>query len=275
MQNDVFERKSYIPLDDDLTVDDIADIIKESFYCDLYSYFVGRKDNLIVIKTVVSSTPSFNTIDHDTAFENVLEKIVDYITRLSDDKCICFDQPPIELMIELYQPMIRKMSKRIQSNWRHYEYDDLVAIGNFCMVKLHQKGYYINKWLLWTAFNNEILCECRDLKHKPIIVSLYDKTKSDIKLDSNDITYADMIEDEDYKIEKEQEDEQQLEKYIFEQVKSIIIERIGPRQWDQLYRDYSKCHTDGTNSRSTMKRMRDYLKSLGLTRQDFINMYRR
>ena len=83
-----------------------------------------------------------------------------------------------------------------------------------------------------------------------------------------------MIEDESYIEEKEREDEQQLERYIFQQVKDIIVDKIGERQWDRLWRDYSKGHVS-LDSRASMRRLKAYFNELGLTRQDFINGYRR
>ena len=274
MQNDVYEQKSYIPLDDELDYTSISGIVEELINQDLYSYFVGRKNNNIVIKTVISAITEFNTINKDIAKKHIMDSIIDYIVTLSNSNCICFGQPPIELSIELYQPMIQKMARRLNAQWKQFEYDDLVSIGNMTMVELYRKGYYLNKSLIWTSMNNKVLIQCRRIKQQPITVSIYDKTKSDIKSDSDEIEYGDIIEDESYKNEEEREDEQQLEKYIFEQVKDIVIERTGQRQWDQLWRDYSKCHTTNA-TRALMKRIKTYFNELGLTRQDFINSYRR
>ena len=274
MQNEVFERKAYLPLDRDYTYTEIEDIVYDIIWCDLYSYFVGRKDNVIIVKVVVSATPEFNTLVYPEAAEKITEAIVDYMMTLSDVKCICFGQPPIELIAELYQPMVHKMATRISLQWKQFEYDDLVSIGNKVMVELYRKGYYLNKSLIWTAFNNDVLIQCRKFKDKPITVSIYDKTNSDIKLDSDELTYGDILEDTSYIDEKEREDEQQLERYIFKQVKDIIIDKIGKRQYDELWRDYSKCHTTG-KSQAAMRRLKSYFNELGLTRQDFINGYRR
>lgn len=274
MQHDVFERKSYLSLDDELTFEKISDKVYDIVYCDLYSYFVGRKDDTIIIKTAVSAISEFNTLPYAETVELIIEKIIEYIATLSDVKCICFGQPPLELIVELYQPMIQKMATRLQTQWKQFEFDDLVAIGNKITVELYRKGYYINKSLIWTAFNNDILVQCRKFKYKPIVVSIYDKMKSDVKVDNEELTYGDTIEDESYIEEKEQEDEQQLEQYVFQQVKDIIIEKIGQRRWDQLYRDYTKGHTTA-QSRAEMNRIKAHFNELGLTRQDFINRYRR
>jgi hypothetical protein len=273
MQNEVFERKSYLSLDD-CSYEEIEDVVNRSIDRELYSYFVGRKDDVIVIKTVVSTIVEFNTIDYIDARENTITSIVDYITSLSNRKCICFGQPPIELIVELYQPMIQKMATRLNFYWKQFEYDDLVSMGNMIMVQLYRKGYYLNKSLIWTSLNNEVLMKCRTFRHRPIIVSIDDEIKSDVKLDSEEISYGDIIEDTSYKEEEESKDERELELYIFEQVKSIVIDKVGQRQWDQFWRDYSKGHTTNT-TRAMMQRLKGYFNELDLTRKDFINMYRR
>lgn len=274
MQNEILEQKRQIPLDEELDYLTIKNEIDDFITCDLYSYFVCRKNNTIVVKIAESNVPDFNTLHEADVKNDIVDRIIDYIMTLSDTKCVCFGQPPIELSVELYQPMIQKMAKRLNAQWKQFEYEDLVSIGNLTMVELYRKGYYLNKSLIWTSMNNKILTECRQIKQKPIIVSIYDTIKSDVKSDSAEIAYGDIIEDESYKNEKEDEDEQQLEKYIFEQVKDIIVEKIGQRQWDQLWRDYSKRHTSNA-TRVLMNRMKSYFNELGLTRQNFINSYRR
>lgn len=273
MQNEVFERKSYLSLDD-CSYEEIENVVNKSFDRELYSYFVGRKDDIIVIKTAVSAITEFNTIDYTEARENVITSIIDYITSLSTRKCICFGQPPIELIVELYQPMIQKMATKLNFYWKQFEYDDLVSTGNMVMVRLYRKGYYLNKSLIWTSFNNEVLVNCRAFKNKPIIVGIDDNVKLDVKMDSEELTYGDMIEDLSYKEEEESKDEEELQLYIFEQVKLIVIDKVGQRQWDQFWRDYSKGHTTGS-TRAMMQRMKAYFNELGLTRKDFINIYRR
>ena len=272
MRNELFEIKTYISLDiePDVLWKELSSIITQN----LYSYFVGRKKEDIFVKVVTSKILTYNTIPYNEAIETIFDAISDYILTLSNVNCICFKQPPLEMMIKLYQPMIQRMARRINESWRNFEYDDLVGMANYVIVKLYKKGYYLHKSLIWTSLNNEVLMQNRIYKSEPIVESLYDNTKRNVKSDSEELTYADLMRDESYIEEEEKQDEQQLEMYIFEQVKEIIIEKIGVRQWDQLWRDYGRGHT--TNStQATMRRMRTYFKELGLTKQDFINMYRR
>ncbi len=272
MRNEICEFKTFIPLDSDYTI--IETEITNVVFSDLYSYFVGRKNDMIVIKTRTSTIIEYNTIPKEEAKERIITSIVDYLVTLSDIKCIAFGQPPLELMIKLYQPMLRKMADKIHHQWKQFDYDDLVSMANFAMVKLYKQGYYVNKSVVWTSLNNDVLMECRNFRYQPTIVSFEDVTKSNIKVDDEKLTYGDMIKDESIEEEKENEDGQQLEKYIFEQVKDIIIDKIGVRRWDRLWRDYSKGHTTNVTQQE-MKKLKSLFKELGLTREDFINYYRR
>lgn len=275
MFNEIFEFKTEIPLETDYplsvekTVNDLFQNIDQ-----VYSYFVGRKNDIIVIKVCQSATDEYNTIDKFLVKDDIITKIIDYIITLSDAKCIAFGQPPLDLIILLYKPMLDKMADKINVQWPRYEHEDLVSIGYYSIVKLYKQGFYLNKALIWTTFNNEVLLENRKRRNEPDFLSLDTSMKRDVKIDDEELTYGDLMKDETYEEEKEQEDEQQLEKYVFDEVKSIIIDKIGQRQWDRLWRDYSKEHTS-VATRQCMNRLKGYFKELGLTRQDFVNHYRR
>ena len=272
MYNEIIELKDYIPIDSD--ENEIVDKVYNMIHCDLYSYFIGRKNDDIIIKVCYAVNVEYNTIDSDNAKCDIVNAIIDYLVTLSDVKCIAFGQPPLELILTLYEPMLAKMAHKIHQQWPRYDVEDLLSIANFIVVKCYKLGYYINKSLIWTSLNNEILLENRKVRYEPNVVSLEDKMKKTFKVDSEELTYGDTVEDPTYKAEEEQKDEQQLDQYVFEQVKQLIIEKIGERQWDRLWRDYSKSHTTNC-TRQTMKRMKSYFEELGLTRQDFINHYRR
>lgn len=274
MYNEVYSFKTEIPLD--TTYDDLLEIIEKLIenVNAIYAYFVGRKNDNIVIRIHCSLTEEYNTFKKEEVIETITSAIVDYLLTLKNVKCICFGQPPLELLVKLYQPMLIKMAYKIHNQWQMFEIDDIVSMANLVVVKLYKQGYYIHKRLIWTALNNDVLVQCRKFKYQPLIIALEDTGEFYSKTDDEKLTYKDMLKDSSYEEQEEKEDEQQLEQYVFEEVKSIIIDKIGERQWDRLWRDYGKGHT--TNStQATMRRMKAYISELGLTRQDFINHYRR
>ena len=272
MYNEVSVSTSFLSLESNYNK--IRTTVLNCIYSDVYSYFVGRKDDVITVKIYTAVRTEFNTINRNEAEENMISSIIDYIVSLSNHRCITFKQPPLELIIELYQPMFKKMVDTVSIQWKHLDKDELMSIMYYIVSKLYRNGYYLNRKLIWTSFTNEVLMECRRFKGVIPTISFEDMIKSNIKVDDEEVTYGDLIEDESYKIEKEKEDRQQLEKFIFEQVKDVIIEKIGVRRWDRLWRDYGKGHTINTTQQE-MKKLKALFKELGLTRQDFINAYRR
>jgi hypothetical protein len=208
MRNELVEFKDELPLD--VSVEQICECLYTltNYGKELYSYFVGRKNDIINIKVVYSLSGN-NTIDRDNAIDDICVKISDYILTMSNAKCITFGQPPLEMVVELYQPMLKKMVDKLSIQWKQFEYDDLFSIGNYILVKLYRQGYYINKYLVWTSLNNEILVQYRKIKYKPIIVSLDDVIKLDAKIDSEELTYGDIIKDESYEEEEEKQDEKE------------------------------------------------------------------
>lgn len=236
----------------------------------LYSYIVIGKIESIAIKYIVSEITEYNTINWLEASMTILDTISH---KKNENSVLCFKQAPIELYIVLYEPMIEKMAKQASAQWPRLEYEDLCQICKLCCVELYQKGYYLHKSLLWTTFKNKILEEVRPLKKRNSTVSLYDRSYDDGKDSSNkNLTIADTLVDMDSIYEEQDAANRDAELLIFEEVKDIIIDLIGPRQFDTLFRDYKNKHTT-TTSRKILTKIKSYFASLGLTREDFNNKY--
>ena len=89
---------------------------------------------------------------------------------------------------------------------------------------------------------------------------------------SEKLLVADVIEDTSLQEERERERVREAELAIFDEVKDIVIDLIGQRQWNELVRDYTNGHT--TNwSRKKMQDIKHHFERLGLTRKDFNNKY--
>ena len=59
---------------------------------------------------------------------------------------------------------------------------------------------------------------------------------------------------------------------IFKEVRDVLVDMIGPRQFEQLFRDYSKGHTT-TWSRRKMVSIKTKFEQEGLTRNAFNKKY--
>lgn len=240
-----------------------------------YSYIVYAKyenDTLTgwIIQYNISQNENFNTL----SVQNIVDDIVNIINRKRDDckKVIGYGQPDIETVILAYDPLVRKLAKRQAERWKQYDYEDLCQICRYVMLKLYRKGYYIHRRLLYKAFENEIWMQVRKERGKPQIVSFEDTFYKDISGDGEKLLVADTIPDISTIEREETEYEKEVELKIFEELKEVIIEYIGVRQWNELVRDYGHCHTTST-TRKKMQKIKNYLNTLGLTRKEFNRKY--
>lgn len=243
-------------------------LIDWSDFVYIYSYIVIYRNDQTTIKYMYSDAPEYNTIDIEDAILKILRALA---SHNGQDGVVCFDQAPIETYILLHEPMIEKMAKQIQSQWSKLELEDLCQICRMCCVELYNKGYYLHKRLIWTTFKNRVTEEIRPLKKRGNVVSIYDKSY-DNPDDEKDLTIEDTIVDTDAVYAVQDEMIRLSEKLIFEEVKDIIVDLIGSRQFDTLYRDYKNKHTT-TTSRKLLIKIKSHLASLGITREDFNNKY--
>lgn len=243
----------------------------------LYSFIVWIKCdnecNVITyqIKHLVSDCEQNNTIFFQDAINTIINALIEHRNYKGKTKVICYKQPPIDLMVELYEPLVETLAKNIQMNWQQYDLDDLKQICRMCMVELYNKGYYLHKRLLKKTFNRRILQEVRGLKHRGEIVSLYQKCTPDNGEDEV-LMLKDMLEDTDATIREQERLRLEGEMEIFKEIKDIIVSKIGERRWDMLFRDYGKGHTTNT-TRAMMSRLKQELEAEGYTRKLFNRRY--
>jgi hypothetical protein len=242
----------------------------------VYSYIIYAhydENDLITkwtIRYAISEKSSYNTLDST----DCVSEIYSILTKKQDKrrKIIGYKQPCIEIMLEVFDPLVNKLAKLQFDRWKQYTHEDLCQMCRLVMIKLYRKGYYIHKVLLQKAFNNYILVSLRPERNAPVIVSFEDTFYKSMKSDSETILFADTIADTS--IEEEQENTRitEAEAAIFEEVKNIVIELVGERQWRELVRDYSNKHTS-TRTRKLMNKVKTHFNTLGLSRKDFNNKY--
>lgn len=242
----------------------------------VYSYIIYAhydENDLITkwtIRYAISEKSSYNTLDSN----NCISEIYSILTKKQDKrrKIIGYKQPSIEIMLEVFDPLVNKLAKLQFDRWKQYTQEDFCQMCRLVMIKLYRKGYYIHKVLLQKAFNNHVLMSLRPERNAPVIVSFEDTFYKSMKSDSETILFADTIADTS--IEEEQENTRitEAEAAIFEEVKNIVIELVGERQWRELMRDYGNKHTS-TRTRKLMNKIKTYFNALGLSRKDFNNKY--
>ena len=238
----------------------------------IYSYTVSVEhgdETRYVIRYRVSEDERYNTLLPNDVICDVM-KTIETDKQCSGNYIIGHKQPPLELMIELYEPLICRLAREEHRRWRVLEYEDLCQICRLTLVTLYNKGYYIHRNLLEKAFSNEVLQELKTCVLDYEIVSL--ETKMDTHGDAEKLSLKDTIKDIDEEIEKEERDVKEQNLAIFNEVKDIIVDAIGTRQFEQLFNDYANGHTDAW-SRRKLQSVKTMFQIMGLTRQNFNNKY--
>ena len=260
-------------------VDDIVVELDTIFVDDyIYSFIVYIKCddecNVITyqVKHIVSDEKINNTLYIKNVIQTIINAIIEHKTYKGKSKVICYGQPPIDLMVELYEPLIDSLSRSVLENWSQYELDDLKQICRMSMIELYNKGYYVHKRLLKKVFNRKILQQVRPLKRRGEVISIYTRQNLDYSDGDEKLTIKDTLEDVDAQLSEQDKDILEGELKIFEEIRDIVIDIIGPRRWDMLFRDYSKGHTTNV-TRLEMKRIKEQLKAMGYTREIFNRRY--
>lgn len=240
----------------------------------IYSYLIHAKyeaEKLIgwQIEYTVSQTDKYNTL-HSFVIVDEIFAILKESNEKKVSNVIGYKQPSLDIQIQLFEPLINKLALKQCQRWHQLEFDDACQICKMTMLNLYRKGYYLHPTLVERCYNNDILMSIRKDKNKPEIVSISKVVHHDG--DNCPLTIGDMLPDTAAEEEADKKDDEDFVKLVFSQVKEIIVELIGERQFDQLMRDYGNKHTTSW-SRKKMQQLKDKFKQMGINWESF-NKYR-
>ena len=142
-------------------------------------------------------------------------------------KIVGYRQPPLDLLVEILDPLVTKLATQQHQRWG-VEYDDLVQICRLTLCILYNKGYYIHKSLLTTAFIRDVLKYLRHDKDKPTVVSFEDLTNNPDSPNSEQIA-DDKAEEQITAYEEEEHEADE-----FAKKKRLAIKHFGERKYNQL-----------------------------------------
>lgn len=238
-------------------------------YDKVYSYIVKVKYKdetpiAILVNCNISQTDKYNTLKSAVCIEEIYNIIV--TNRSTTKSVIGYKQPDIELMLKLFNPLVHKLALEQCDRWSELEYEDAVSMCKLVMCNLYVKGYYIHRFLLKRSFENYVLMQLRHSRDKPEVLSFEQVMHGDGE--HGLITLGDMLPDRDAEIEAEKKEEDEVFEVIFNEVKEIIVELIGERQFEQLLRDYGNKHTT-TWSRKKMQQIKNKFNKLGISWKSF------
>lgn len=245
----------------------VSELSKDANLKRIHSYIVYNDgDNYLV---------QYNICDKNAFNELRMCDVIDELTKsLSNNNTtshvVTYKMSSLSTLCKMYKPMIVKMAKEQCARWKDLEFEDAIQMCNLTLCNLYYKGYYIHRNLLHRAYNNYILMFVKKDRNKPNMKSLDDAySKSD---DDQLLTIKDMIPDVADIQAKQDEDNLVIERKIVNEMRDIIIDYIGPRQYDQLLREYTNKQT--TNwSRKLMMDLKAHLFELGISYKSFNKYY--
>lgn len=255
--------------------EDVEDAILNLHKIDMVNSFivygVYADDKLIAwnINFNVSQTDAYNTISKQDIIEHLDKHL--YASINGEKKyVICYMQPQLDLLIKLYKPLIIHLAKEQHHQWKYLEIEDLVQMCNLVICDLYYKGYYVHKRLIRRAYINYVLMHIRKDKNKPTTISFeqeyYMSDDDDAITVENKIPDNTMVEELDDKYTSE------VDAKVLNEMKQLVIDFIGPRQYDQLLREYSNKSTTAW-SRKLMTTIKAHMFELGINVKSFNKYY--
>lgn len=232
----------------------------------LYSYLVYAEyqDQHLIgwrIEFIVSQTDRFNTIDKNEAALAICDMLDRSYSTERQRYIIGYKQPPLDMLLELFDPLVHKLAGQQQSYWG-LEYEDLCQTCRMVICTLYRKGYYVHKSIINRSFINEVLMSIRGDRYKPHIVSIDEPVAYDKEGKAR--TVADTIVDEMAEDDILQEFTDEEETQVLEAKREYIVDIIGERQYDQLVRAYGT-HTTSSADRTKLQKLRNRLEADGIT----------
>lgn len=267
--------KFKVKINKDLTSDDICvELIKSLVNIDnVYSYILYANYNRntlqdFTVEFLVSQNESYNTIAQEDVVAGVAAKILKHLKNEKQSYVIGYKQPPLDKLLELYEPLVHTLATKQQQYWQQLEYEDLCQMCRLCICTLYKAGYYLHKTLIQRAFTNDVLMSIRKEKYTDKPLSLNRK----VKYDDERVELMDLIPDTSMieEIDEKHNDEDKLR--ILQEKRDLIIEEVGKRQYDQLVKAYSFGNTDA-RSRAIVNKLKNKFVAQGITENTFMRYF--
>lgn len=263
--------KFKVRVNKELTGDQICEALIQSLVNvdNVYSYILYAdydKDGLqgFSVEFLVSQTESYNTIKQEDIVADAAAKMLKHIKSEQQRYVIGYKQPPLDKLLELYEPLVQSLAAKQQEYWQHLEYEDLCQMCRLCICTLYKAGYYIHRQLVQRAFSNDVLMSIRKEKFHDKPLSL----NRNVRYDDEKVELMDLIPDTSMTQELEQQYDDEDDLRILKEKRDLIIEEVGQRQYDQLVKAYAFGNTDAM-SRSTVNRLKRKFAQLGITENTF------
>lgn len=232
----------------------------------IYSYLVyvnykGENLDSWSVQYNVSQVNKYNTLQANTIVPQIAETIRDYYInqqKLNIKYVIGYNQPSLDLILQLYDPLIRSLAKKQHEKWQQLPFEDLCQDCRLVICMLHNKGYYIHRRLVEKSFNNLVLMAVRKDTYKTAIVSL-DDTFNQLTGET-ELMIKDIVPDTRLMELQYDKEITEIKQNLFDEIKELIIEEVGVRGFEQLLRNYGNKTTDQWSQMTIFKLRKKFEK---------------
>lgn len=273
-RNEIINLVQYIPVDYPKTIQSALSEqlskVKKIHSVIVYNLFEDGEHTGWEVRYNIAQDNKLNDLFAGDVVNNVSSTMVRNAYKVTE-RVNCFMQSNLDTIIRSRKPLIIKLAKEMQEQWTYLEMEDLIQMCNLVICDLYYKGYYIHKNLIRRSFINYVLMHIRKNKNKPDIVSL-DQEFS--KSDNDDvICVKDTIADTQQMYDEEDKDNGEVEQQILNEMREVVIDIIGQRQYDQMLREYGNKQTTAW-SRKLMQTIKAKLFELGINAKSFNKYYK-
>lgn len=231
----------------------------------IYADYTNKTLKGWTIRYLVSQDEQYNTLDITDVVGQISADIIKHYNSVKVSYVVGYKQPPLEIICELFDPLMRKLALKQHRQWPKLEYEDLLQTCRLTMCVLYTKGYYVNKRLLEQSFYNAVLIQLRKEKNAPVIASLNDITFSQEGQEA--LSIEDMLPDYNAIYEEQDKEDAEEHEQIIAEERNIVKEMIGERQYDQLVREYGNRCTTNRGQRQ-VARIKGKLKEDKILKED-------
>ena len=259
-----------INVDEDIRASASKQLANHKRIHSMIAYAKFKQDKLIgwEVHYNISQSQKYNTL---TTADVINKLSVDLRSNCKSEKAVQSHlQPEPAILIKQYKWLIIKLAKEMHDHWEFLEMEDLVQMCNLVICDLYYKDYYVHKRLIRRSFTNYVLMHIRKNKNRPSMCSLeqlYHKSDAD-----SDVTVAEMIPDKNLMYAEEDGENEEVLAQIIQEMREIVVDFIGQRQYDQLLREYGNKQTTPW-SRKLMGKIKAHFFDMGITIKSFNKYY--
>lgn len=267
--------KLTITINAQLDEENAKELIGEYLYTIDYAYsylvfaeYLDKKLARFIVEVLVSQSDYYNCLKKQDVINGIWQVIEQTKEQEVEKRVVGYKQPPLDKMLQAYEPLVHSLSRQQQTYWKNLEYEDLCQMCRLVICTLYKAGYYVHKNLIRRAFTNEVLMSIRKERYKPTIVSL-DKP---IGGDTDNVYVKDVIPDTSQLQHMQDEEDDEVFMTMLKEQRELVIDMIGQRQYDRLLSEYGSGSTSSWGQKTTY-RLRERLKKEGVTERTFWRRY--